>query len=185
MSACRDGTLDDAQLFLASYDDKFLSITENRGFAGRHVTVEGIDPTTGRLAVVSGNEIEHAWNEFQTADTNVATDLERKAQDFIARLREHLENLMKIMLRLIGIEPKDLTIGGLLKDFQTNKTSVPFSYQAVRSMIDELEKRKNFRDILNDAHHDEKRRTLDDKDAHQVKAIGINSRSLSMRPSER
>lgn len=170
MSKERNPTKPGAQLVVSSFDDKFLSIMEKDGFQGRRATVVGIDPGTGVLQVVSGSEVVQAWNEFESAQAAGSPAPPQKAQDFINKLRIHVEGMLTIMLHGIGIKPTDTTVGGLLNQFKGNDNAPPFNYQSVRSMVDELEKRRSeFREPLNKAHHDEDRRTLDGRDAENVK----------------
>lgn len=159
-----------AQFVIASYDERFLDELARQGFGGGRIEVLGIDPDQGRLHVLSGDDLQQAWTNFATANDAQSSDARDKAQIFISRTREYVEGVMKLMLRGQGIEPTDKTVGGLTREFDGRKALPPFNFPHIRRFIDDLNNEKHFRDLLNKSHHHEDRKTLDEKDAKDVKA---------------
>lgn len=148
-----------AQLVVTSFEPKFFDYMERLGYRGRRAAVLGINPGSGRLAILEGAEVTRKWAAFEGSRSP------ETAQIYISRVREYVEGQLSFMLHGFGIKVRPATVGALLGEFERRKDHLPFSSPVVQACVSDLAARKPFLDLMNASHHEEDRRNLGVADA--------------------
>ena len=81
------------QIVLATYDEIFLELIKVNGVTGRQAMIAAPGPELGHVGILEGDSLSRKWSETQMRKTQQA------GRDYIAKVREYVEGLLRLMLR--------------------------------------------------------------------------------------
>jgi len=82
-----------AQIILTTYDEMFLELIRVDGVTGRQAMIAAAGAELGRVGIFEGESLDRRWLETQALNTPKA------ARDYIGKVREYVEGLLRLMLR--------------------------------------------------------------------------------------
>jgi hypothetical protein len=83
----------DMQVILVTHDPYFVELIKIGGVTGREATIASANQDIGYLGVFEGDALGRRWERFTDSPTPTS------GRDYIGRVREHVEGLLRIMLR--------------------------------------------------------------------------------------
>ncbi|WP_158704537.1 AAA family ATPase [Rhizobium sp. NXC24] len=83
----------DMQVILATHDPHFVELIKIGGVTGREAMIASAHKDIGYLAIIEGDALARRWDDFKSHPTPLG------GRDYIGKVREHVEGLLRIMLR--------------------------------------------------------------------------------------
>ncbi len=81
------------QIILTTYDENFLELIKVSGVVGRQAMLAAAGKELGRVGIFEGESLDRKWAETQAVKTPKA------GRDYVGRVREYAEGLLRLMLR--------------------------------------------------------------------------------------
>lgn len=93
------------QVLLATHEELFLSFLAIDGVSGRQALICSAGQELGHVGLFEGDALDRRWAVVQKNKTPAA------AKEYMAAVREFVEGMLKLMLRVEGMEVKGSVIG--------------------------------------------------------------------------
>lgn len=142
-----------AQIILTTHDQPFIELAKISGLSGREGLLVPSSNKHGPLSILLGDQIERLWESVQSAKTDGV------ARDFIAKVRLHVEGLLRLILR--GEDASATLVGhGTVLGASREKLSQlhdhnlqPWNRPEVKSLVNNLRKDSTAIKHIEMAHH--------------------------------
>lgn len=129
-----------AQIILTTYDEIFLELIRVDGVTGRQAMIAAAGTELGYVGIFEGDSLDRKWSETQAKNTPQA------GRDYIGKVREYVEGLLRLMLRGEGPAVMSVVSGFVVgksrdKLQQLNDQRIaPWDHREFKKLVDVLDK---------------------------------------------
>lgn len=139
-----------SQLIITTHERHFYQILiEHEKFKAQQGLIGGVNKISEVATIANGGELQRLYDEAQ------AEGDDKKAREYIRKVRIYCEDLIKFMLRSISNEISDMTLGKLRNEIKALKQDhiAPFDRKAFSALISALDEGKKAMKYINQPHH--------------------------------
>jgi len=142
-----------AQIILTTYDERFLELIKVDRVTGRQAMMVGAGKDIGHVSIVEGAFLEREWSDTKKLNTPQA------GSDYISKVREHVEALLRLMLRGEDAAVMSVVSGFVLGDCREKlrqlhtKGIAPWDRPIFEKLLDRLGKSLPQIKYMEIAHH--------------------------------
>jgi hypothetical protein len=141
------------QLLLTTYDETFLELLKVDGIAGREAILAAATPAMGHIGFFERDSLDRMWAKANSLKTP------RAGQDYIGKVREFAEGLLRLMLRGEDANVTSVASGYVLGNSRDklehlhNKKIAPWDRTEIRNLVSALDKNNAAIKHMEIAHH--------------------------------
>lgn len=137
------------QVLLTTYDEAFVDLVRYDGVHGRQALLVAPSPSSDRVSVLEGASIDRAWTEADAAKTPKA------AMEFLAKVRVHVEGLLKLMFRGEDAKVRSMLLGDLRAFLQQMNTGgkAPWDAPVFGTLLNAIAKTRSETSYIEGSHH--------------------------------
>jgi energy-coupling factor transporter ATP-binding protein EcfA2/flagellar motility protein MotE (MotC chaperone) len=142
-----------AQVILTTYDELFLDLIKVDGVSGRQAMMVAAGPEIGHVGIFEGEYLDRKWLETTAFNTPQA------GRDYIGKVREYVEALLRLMLRGEDAAVTSVVSGFVLGDCREKlrilnaKGIAPWNRPQFNKLLKALEKQSSAIKYMEISHH--------------------------------